>query len=100
MEDDRFDEPVRIFVGLNFHREISSVGEAHAFLTEWPERQRWPSHTSALKACKATLSGEADVEATRAAFATFADRMGILAPEVDDVIAAQAVGVLPSRSRV
>ncbi len=44
-----------------------------------------------MKACKAALLGEIEAETARDAFSAFARRAGILAPEVDAVIAAHAL---------
>ena len=91
MKHDLFEEPVRIYVGLNFRKEVESVAEAYAFLNDWPPDQRNSDHTTALRACRAALLGEIDPETARGTFRAFARRAGILAPEADDIVAAGVV---------
>jgi hypothetical protein len=46
------------------------------------------AHIMALKACKAALSGEVEAETARGTFEAFARKHDLLAPEMDDFIAA------------
>jgi hypothetical protein len=96
----QFDEPVLVFVGLSYPLEIESVAEAHTFLAEWPHSKRDTAHEVALTACRAALADEIDSDTARAAFAAFAKRHRILAPEENEVIAARATGALPERPTV
>lgn len=91
MKHDVFDEPVRIYVGLNFCKEVASVGEVYALLNELPQQQRNGAHATALKACRAALAGEIDAETARGTFAAFARMAGILAPEPGDIVAGRVV---------
>lgn len=91
MMHDVFEEPVRIYIGLNFRKEVRRVAEAYAFLNDWPPEQRSAAHATALKACRAALTGEIDAETARGTFSAFARRVGILAPELDDIVAATTI---------
>jgi hypothetical protein len=46
----------------------------------------------ALKACKAALAGEIEAETARGMFFAFAQRNDLLAPRLDEVVAAETVG--------
>ncbi|HEV7251872.1 MAG TPA: DUF982 domain-containing protein [Mesorhizobium sp.] len=87
-----FESPVRIYVGLHFAREVGSVGEALVVLTEWPHHRRGPEHRIAMRAAQAALAGEIEAETVRSTFAAFAKKSGILAPEVDAIVAAAKAG--------
>lgn len=45
MKHDVFEEPVWMYVRLNFRKEVASVVEAYAFLNDWP-----PAHKSMHRA--------------------------------------------------
>ncbi len=90
MDSKRFAQPVSIIVGLGFPRQIETVSEAFQVLNEW-NGTRNPTHTMALKLCRAASSGEVDVEAGRLAFEAFARTRGILAPNAAQMEAKQAV---------
>jgi hypothetical protein len=92
-----FEDPVLVFAGLNCPVEIESVGEAYAFLCDWPQAKRDAAHSVALKACRAALAEEIDAETARSTFAAFASRHAILAPDMGDVIAARATGALANQ---
>lgn len=83
-----FDEPVKILVGLGLPRSIESVSQAYVFLHDWPASRRGPAHCAALNACKAALANDIEPETARGAFAGFAARVGILAPDVEELVAA------------
>jgi Protein of unknown function (DUF982) len=80
MNAKRFSQPVAIFVGLGFPREIENIGEAFEVLNEW-SGNRGPWHAQALSRCKSALTDDADVEAARIALVAFARARGILAPD-------------------
>lgn len=90
MASNAFNETIPVFVGLNFVRDIATLDEANAFLTEWPANRRGAAHLTASKACTSALAGQASSEIARRAFAAFARRSGVLAPDLDDMIAAGA----------
>lgn len=92
MPNARFHQPVSIFVGLGFPREVDSVLEAYKVLTEWPTNSRGPAHALALKTCEAALAGRALVRPVREAFAAFAEDRGILAPQALEATAARLAG--------
>lgn len=76
----RFAQPVSIFVGVGFPRDIETVSEAFQVLIEW-NGPRSVSHGMALDACRAAACGEIDASSARLAFEEFARLRGILAPE-------------------
>jgi len=80
VQQDRFERPVRIWVGLSFPREIETVSEAYAFLVDWPEGKRNAAHASAIHACRAALGREGEARTAQAAFMAFARRARIIAP--------------------
>ncbi|PSJ62889.1 DUF982 domain-containing protein [Pseudaminobacter soli (ex Li et al. 2025)] len=80
MNAKRFTEPVAIFVGLGFPREIETVLDAYEVLNEW-SGSRGPWHNMALTRCRAALIKDEDVEAARIAFVAFARARGILAAD-------------------
>lgn len=84
-----FSQPVAIFVGLGFPREINTVFEAYQFLEEWTG-SRSPSYATTLALCQAALSGDQDAEPARVAFEAFVRSRGILAPEAMELAAARA----------
>lgn len=86
-----FVNPVGIYVGLNVGREIETVSQAYSLLQDWSPRSRGVAHGQALLACERALAGEGDAEAARERFAAFAERAGILAPDLHGVVAAMAV---------
>jgi hypothetical protein len=76
-----FPQPVPIFVGLGFPREVGDVLEAYKLLNEWPESGRGPEHLMALHICAAVLGGHGTEMDALQAFEAFAANRGILAPE-------------------
>lgn len=92
MEHNVFEHPVTIIVGLGLPREVNTVLEAYAILNEWPPSNRNAAHAIALKACKAALAGEIEAETARGMFFAFAHRNDLLAPRLDDIVAAVTVG--------
>ena len=76
-----FSEPVSIFVGLGFPREVGDVLEAYKILNEWPQSSRDAGHLEALHTCAAVLGGHGTTVEARRALETFASEHGILAPE-------------------
>lgn len=94
MDNNVFEEPVSICVGLSFPTTVETVAEAYAMLAEWPQNQRGSAHRLAMNACKAALAGAVDAETARGAFLRFAKNSGMLLPESDAVIAARETGGL------
>jgi len=90
MENNVFEEPVFIVVGLGFPREVSTVAEAYAILSEWPHHRRGKAHDRAMKVLRAALDGSVDAQTARSSFVAFARKTGMLMPE-SDVVAAQAM---------
>jgi hypothetical protein len=76
-----FPQPVSVFVGLGFPREVGDVLEAYKLLNEWPQSSRGPDHLAALHTCAAVLGGHGTVTDARRAFEDFARSRGVLAPE-------------------
>lgn len=85
-----FEKPVRILVGLGFPHQVNTVADAYQVLLDWLGDS--PEQKSAMRACRAALAGEIDAETARGVFLAFARRRGILAPEIDNAVAANAVG--------
>ena len=86
----QFTKPVTILVGLGFPSSIGSVARAYAVLADWPPSQRGPEYEVALNRCRAALTGEADGELARSAFADFARSAGILTSERSQLLTAAA----------
>lgn len=80
MENNLFQRPVTILVGLGFPTEIRTVKETYALLSEWSPSKRSMDHAVALNACRAALAGEIDAETARGTFVAFAQRADLLAP--------------------
>lgn len=89
MHVSRFTQPVSIFVGLGFAREIETVGQAFEMLNEWTGA-RGPAYATALGVCRKALEDGGDIETARFAFETFASSRGILAPDALVLAARQA----------
>lgn len=83
-----FEKPIETIVGLGFVRPIRTIEEAYSFLMDWrglPECDG--AHAVALKTVRAAMAGEIETETARSFVEAFAKRAGILAPNMDDVIA-------------
>ena len=74
-----FAEPVQVWVGLGFPRQINSVVDAYQFANEYCGNS--PEQRAAIRACKAALTGEIDPETARGIFVAFAKKKGLI---VDD----------------
>lgn len=99
MDHEVFGKPVRVLTGTGVPREIGSAFEVHVFLSEVPCDRQDPEYHIARRACVAAMEkGGVDPETARAAFVRFAEQAGFLAPEVDDVVAAQAAGAASDRA--
>lgn len=90
MNTNRFAQPVSIFIGLGFPREIETASEAFQVLNEW-DGARSPAHAAALDICCAACAGEVDVEPARVVFEAFARARGILASDALTMAAQQVV---------
>ena len=89
---DIFYKPVRILIGLGFPKDISSPLDAIVYLDSVQQSARDYSHTIASRACRAALTGEIEAETARGLFEAYATKQSILAPEMDEVVAARSVG--------
>lgn len=98
MEHDVFDQPVRVLAGLGIPRDIETAFQAYTFLNELPYDRSKPNYLMTRRACWAAMDGGGDAQKARAAFAAFAERAGILAPEVEDIVAASAIGACSSHT--
>jgi len=83
MKNISFPQPISIFVGLGFPREVGDVLEAYKLLNEWPEGGRGPAHLGALHTCAAALGGHGTGLDAWEAFQAFAVDRGILASEAN-----------------
>ncbi|KAB0679353.1 DUF982 domain-containing protein [Aureimonas leprariae] len=98
MEYDRFEEPVWVYVGLNVPRMLETVTQAYVFLDDCPSTLRGPGYVAAKELCRRAMHRRTGAEKARRALAIFADRRGILAPAIGDLVAAQSAGILASRA--
>jgi hypothetical protein len=73
-----FSRPVGVLVGLGLPVDVGTVMEAYRLLDDWPPSQRNPTHSVAMKACKAAVLDLIDAETARAAFVSFARKNDIL----------------------
>jgi hypothetical protein len=84
MENNVFEEPVTLFVGLGFPTQVKTVAEAYALLGEWHSSKTDPARTLAINACRAALSGEIEAQTARGLFVAFAHKHDLLAPGHDE----------------
>ena len=77
----KFDQPVAVFIGLGFPREVVSVIEAYDILIEW-NGIRDLDQTGAIEVCRESLNGKRTGRDARLAFQQFALNKGILSEEV------------------
>ena len=80
MKEPKFDQPVSVFVGLGFPREVSKVLDAYDILVEWngiPDLDR----AGAIEVCRKALNGKRNGRDARKAFEGFALNKGILAED-------------------
>ncbi|MEO3386027.1 DUF982 domain-containing protein [Mesorhizobium sp. CAU 1741] len=81
MENDWFDQPVRVFLDPRGNVAInvtSATQAAELLLTEWPTKPG-AKHLAARKACLEVLEGIAEARRARLAFADAAEEAGVLA---------------------
>ncbi|MER9442237.1 DUF982 domain-containing protein [Mesorhizobium sp. M0340] len=71
-----FEQPVRVWVGLGFPRQLNTVVDAYQFASEWCGNS--PEQKAAIRACKAALTGDVDAETARGVFVAFARKKDIL----------------------
>ncbi|BCH25766.1 DUF982 domain-containing protein [Mesorhizobium sp. L-8-3] len=64
--------------GERLRREVTCVGEALAFLAEWPQARRGPIYNAASRACEAAQRGEIPASYAYEAFTGFARAANIL----------------------
>lgn len=74
-----FQEPIRIWMGLGFPRQLNSVVYAYQFAMEYCGNS--PEQRAAIRACKAALTGEVDPETARGVFVAFAKKKGLMVDE-------------------
>ena len=71
-----FLKPVLVWVGLGFPRQLNTVADAYQFVAEWGGNS--PERRAAIRACRAALAGDIDVETARGVFTAFARKKDIL----------------------
>ncbi|RJG40909.1 MULTISPECIES: DUF982 domain-containing protein [unclassified Mesorhizobium] len=71
-----FEQPIRVWVGLGFPRQLNTVIDAYQFALDWCGNS--PEQRAAIRACKAALTGEIEAETARGIFAAFARKKDIL----------------------
>lgn len=79
---DQFERPVVILNVFGVPTAVASAMEAYMFLTDWPASQRDPAHSMVTKGCLAAVRGDVETDTARGLFASWAERHGILAPDV------------------
>jgi hypothetical protein len=89
MEDDRFDRPIVVLVGLSMPASLGTLDDVRRFLDDWPPSRRTLFHDRARAVCQTSKAGQTSLEAARRAFVTFARQAGILF--VDDVLPPAAI---------
>lgn len=83
MTDLRFNNPVSIFMGLGFPRDVENVLEAYDVLLEW-NGSRDGDHAAAIAACRDAIARVRSSAEARDAFQRFAHNKGILSEEALD----------------
>ncbi|MCG7505116.1 DUF982 domain-containing protein [Mesorhizobium retamae] len=83
MTDLRFDNPVSIFMGLGFPRDVENVLEAYDVLLEW-NGTRDSEHAAAIASCREAIARKQPAADARTAFERFAHNKGILTEEALD----------------
>lgn len=78
-----FVQPVSVFVGLGFPRDVETVLDAYDLLLEWNGISDLDYH-GALAVCRKALGGERTAEDAREALERFASSRGILSEEALD----------------
>ncbi|RAZ90640.1 DUF982 domain-containing protein [Mesorhizobium hawassense] len=71
-----FENPIRVWVGMGFPRQLNTVVDAYQFATDWCGNS--PEQKAAIRACKAALVGDIEAETARGIFAAFARKKDIL----------------------
>lgn len=83
MTDLRFDNPVSIFMGLGFPRDVENVLEAYDVLLEW-NGTRDDDHAAAIASCRDAIARLQSAAEARDAFERFAYNKGILTEDALD----------------
>lgn len=76
-----FENPIRVWVGMGFPRQLNTVVDAYQFATDWCGNS--PEQKAAIRACRAALVGDIDAETARGIFAAFARKKDILIEDGD-----------------
>lgn len=74
-----FENPIRVWVGMGFPRQLNTVVDAYQFATDWCGNS--PEQKAAIRACKAALVGDIEAETARGIFVAFARKKDILIEE-------------------
>ncbi|CAM5603382.1 hypothetical protein MAUB1S_10217 [Mycolicibacterium aubagnense] len=83
MTDLRFNNPVSIFMGLGFPRDVDNALEAYDVLLEW-NGTRDDDHAAAIASCRDAIARVQPAAKARDAFELFAHNKGILTEEALD----------------
>lgn len=81
MRSRMFRTPVRVWVGLGFPRQLNTIVDAYQFALDWCGNS--PGQKAAIRACKAALLGDIDVETARGVFVAFARKKDLLVADGD-----------------
>ncbi|RRH96000.1 DUF982 domain-containing protein [Mesorhizobium tamadayense] len=82
-----FERPIRVWIGLEFPRQLNTVADAYQFVVDWCGNS--PEQKAAIRACKAALAGDIDAETARGVFVAFARSKDLL---IEDGAIAPATG--------
>ncbi|MET3889054.1 hypothetical protein ABIE41_000130 [Bosea sp. OAE506] len=82
LPSDEFQRPVVVLTAFGHPTAISTAMEAYMFLVDFPPSRQDAIHKVTANACLATVSGEIATDTARGLFASWAERNGILAPDV------------------
>jgi len=91
MQDKLFYAPIGITVGVGERLDIGTLAEAHRFLSARPEKDRGDVYQTARRACEAAAAGHVTMDQARRAVIAFAEKVGVLWPEVSPVVSYRGV---------
>lgn len=91
MDHKLFHAPISVQFGCGTKGQISSLGDMHRCLADWPQRERGPVYDNAYKASVAAAAGYITIEQARRALVRFLDGAGVLHPEVTSAFSARVI---------
>ena len=91
MDDKLFHAPISVRSERGLKGKISSVGQMHSYLADWPQLKRGPLYDNAIKASEAAAAGYITIEQARRALVSFLDAAGVLHPEVRSAFSTRVI---------